>query len=107
MTNRFASFAAALLCSAVVLSPAASAQEARVVETSLVVHHDDLDLTTVRGQEELDRRLVRAARRVCRTGDVMTVSRLPSKEARECYDEVMARYQPRVAAIVADRQRGG
>ncbi|KLE34303.1 UrcA family protein [Aurantiacibacter luteus] len=107
MTNRIVPLLAALLCSGVILSPAASAQTAAPVETRIIVHHHDLDLETVRGQTQLDRRLIRAARRVCRAGDVMTVSRLPSREARECFEQVMARYQPRVAAIVADRQRGG
>lgn len=107
MINRTLSLAAASLASGLLLAPAVSAQEPTRIETQIVVHHDDLDLTEARDQQRLDRRLVRAARRVCRTGDVEVVSRLPSREARDCFDEVMARYQPRVAAIVADRQRGG
>ena len=66
-----------------------------------------LDLGSVEGQRQLDRRIDRAAREVCRADYVPTGTRITPAGTRDCVEKARASAQSQVAAIVADRQRGG
>jgi UrcA family protein len=68
---------------------------------------DDIDLETTKGQKILERRIDRAARIVCGVGEIRTGTRIRSHEARVCLNEAKAQAREQVAALAADRQRGG
>ncbi|WP_349513514.1 UrcA family protein [Erythrobacter sp. NFXS35] len=68
---------------------------------------NDIDLETAKGQKILERRIDQAARAVCGVEDVRTGTRIRSYEARACLKEAKTQARQQVAALVADRQRGG
>ena len=73
--------AAALLGMALTATPAF----AKDVE----VRYSDLNLATAEGQKTLDKRIERAAREACHYDVRTTGSRLPSTEARACYNKAL------------------
>jgi UrcA family protein len=75
--------------------------------STVSVRYNDLNLATKAGQEELDRRLERAARNVCGLDAVRTGTRLPSAEARRCYREARATLDKQFASLVRYDARGG
>ncbi|RJY09553.1 UrcA family protein [Aurantiacibacter aquimixticola] len=102
--NKAIALALALAASGMALSPAlASAQD----QASVAVAYDDLDLSTLEGVAELDRRVDRAARRVCGVNETTLGTRLRSREARTCYVQAKRDFERRLASIMHDAQRGG
>jgi UrcA family protein len=93
------------LAAAVLAVPAAAADEA----PSVGVHYGDLDLTSEAGQRQLDLRLVRAAREVCRFDRNMVGSHLRSQNSRECYREARRNLAQQYAEAVSRKSaaRGG
>ena len=79
--------ALALIASAATLTPTAALALEPVMATS-IVHTADLDLSRASGRQELDRRIVRAAREVC--GDASNVDLEGKNAARQCRDETIA-----------------
>lgn len=83
---------------------AAQGAVASPARTGVAVDHADLDLSTVQGQRELDRRIEVAARRVCtveaRTGTI--VKRLD----RNCYETAMRSARQNVAVADASPASG-
>lgn len=75
-------------------------------DDSLRVSYRDLDLTTAKGQETLDRRIDSAARKYCGLGQ-LTGTRLASPQARQCYAETMKQAKAQFAAIVEAKRLGG
>jgi len=91
------------LAAAVLAVPAAAGDETR----SRAVHYGDLDLTSVEGQEQLDVRLDRAARQVCRVNEAVTGSHLRSAESRECYREARRTLDQQYAQLVGRKSTAG
>lgn len=91
------------LAAAVFAVPAAAGDETR----SRAVHYGDLDLTSVEGQQQLDIRLERAAREVCRVNEPVTGSHLRSPQARECYREARRSLDQQYAQLVARKSTAG
>lgn len=83
--------AAALCTAAVFAAPAAFAK-------SIEVRYDDLDLTTTKGQDALNARIVRAARNVCRM-DLLPGSHINPID-RTCYKQALFEVGNRVASAV-------
>lgn len=78
------------------LIKAAAAEPAPSAEVNVsVVRTSDLNLADARGQRQLDRRLIHAAREVCTASDFDLEGK---KSARQCRDETLARAR-------ADRDR--
>jgi UrcA family protein len=75
--------------------------------STVSVRYNDLNLATQAGQDELERRLDRAARTVCGLDETRTGTRLPSANARSCYREARVTLNQRFAALVKDRATGG
>lgn len=97
-------FAATALGLALTTAPAfATEREQMSVDISV----EDLDLTTPKGQKQLDRRIEQAARTVCRTTRPTTGSRVMSHEARSCLAKARAQAREQVAALIEDQRRGG
>lgn len=78
------------------------------IAASVAVEYHDLDLSTKQGRQELDRRLLRAARAVCRTDAIQTGSIVRSSVDRECVKQALAQSREQVAAqIRKDKAAGG
>jgi UrcA family protein len=91
------------LAAAVLAVPAAAASETRSVN----VRYGDLDLTSIEGQEQLDARLERAARKVCRMNETMTGSLFRSPQSRECYQEARRDLDQQYAQLVSRKSAVG
>ena len=95
----------ALAAAAVALTVPAAATEAE--SNSVGVRYSDLNLASKAGQDELDRRLDRAARNVCGMDGIRTGTRLASAESRRCYREARVTLDKQFAALVKERAAGG
>jgi UrcA family protein len=82
---------------------AMAAQDGLRVEVSFT----DLDLATSEGQQKLERRIARAASKVCAMDDTATGSRMASREANACYAQALRNVRASVAAAVNRSQVGG
>lgn len=85
--------AAAVLGASVIATPAAA-------ETGVAVKYSDLDLSTERGQQALERRIDSAAREACGM-DVVTGRFSPSTAQRQCLRETKTRVGEQVAQTIA------
>ena len=74
---------------------------------STQVTYDDLDLSTVEGQKELEQRVELAARKMCQADRQNTGSRMRSSEKRKCLDNARRSAKRQTAAIIQEQQRGG
>jgi UrcA family protein len=95
--------AAAAIGLACTTAPAFAAE--RQVSTMKVELYD-LELGTAEGQKQLDSRIERAVRNVCRVTDPDTGSRILNKDARTCLAKARASAKSQVAAIMERQQRG-
>lgn len=66
---------------------------------SVQVQYRDLDLSTVAGTEELNRRLDKAARQVCGLDTTTTGTRIKSRDSRRCYSETKQQLETQVASL--------
>ncbi|TIX49299.1 UrcA family protein [Alteraurantiacibacter aquimixticola] len=95
----------ALASAALLAAPAVSAAEGEQRTTG--VEYSDLDLTSEAGRKELDRRIDEAAREVCGVDEIRVGTRLPSREARDCYRDAKRQLDRHVAQLVQQEARGG
>lgn len=75
--------------------------------TGLTIEYRDLNLDTVEGQNQLERRIDAAARQICKVDDIRTGTRVPSIESKKCLAKARAAAKSQMAALIADQQRGG
>lgn len=87
-------FAAALMGLTLTAAPAFA--------DTLAVRYKDLDLTTAEGQKTLDRRIDAAARQVCGYDEVITGTRLRSRDSVACYKQARAQVQKQVASAAGN-----
>lgn len=85
--TKTALFALALVATATTITPTV-AQASELDRVSSIVQTADLDLSSDRGQRELDRRIARAAREVC--GQVSDVDLAGQNDARKCVVDTVA-----------------
>lgn len=71
------------------------------------IQYRDLNLATAEGQEILQRRIDRAAIKVCQLDEHRTGTRIPSAERKACFAKARASAGAQMASIVADYQLGG
>jgi hypothetical protein len=69
------------------------------------VSYADLDLATPEGQAALQKRVARAAWRVCRT--LSDGSPLDAERHETCYREARQRLNVQIAQLASERARGG
>jgi UrcA family protein len=94
-------FVAAALCTVGLFSaPAAFA-------ATTEVRYKDLDLTTTDGQQQLQSRIEKAAREVCRVNRASTGTHLTSTVDRQCYKQAMTQVRDQVASAVDNSRLGG
>jgi len=102
--RRLTATIAATLGLALVAAPAFAAP-ANTAKVS--VKYDDLDLTTAKGQKQLDRRIDAAARQICSQGEISTGSRLPSSAMNACMRSARQQVKSQVALAVENANLGG
>lgn len=96
-------FALALLASAVTVTPTVADAFEPVTVTS-IVRTGDLDLSSARGQHELDRRIVRAAREVC--GSASNVDLEGTNAVRACQSATIAQAAEQREELLAAARNG-
>ena len=96
-------FALALIASAATVTPTVAEAFEPVTATS-IVRTADLDLSSGRGQRELDRRIVQAAREVC--GDVSDADLEGKNAARHCVADTVAAVSSRREQLLAAARTG-
>ena len=94
MRRTFA-FLLAVAATGIVLSPTMSYAQDR----SASVTYSDLDLSTDESMAELNQRIDDAARHVCGFDDPTLGSRLPSREARNCFNETRESIEESLAEV--------
>ena len=103
MIARIITAAAASLTLAMTTPPALAqnAQSDTLIRKQSEVRIGDLDLSTPHGQRQLDRRVAKAARSVCRIPAPVgsRIERIDDK----CYAEAVRSVQPRVAALIEQK----
>ncbi|WP_305097606.1 UrcA family protein [Croceibacterium aestuarii] len=87
------------------LAAALSAAPAMATERTARVAYSDLDLTSDAGQAELQSRLDKAARKVCRFEDDGQVATPADEDA--CYRATRQKVAVQVAYLTTEIQRGG
>ncbi len=77
------------------------------IEESIDVPYRDLNLHSVEGQQALDGRIDRAARKVCGMGEQRTATRLRNPVSVECYRQARLKAREQVARIRNAEALGG
>lgn len=103
LTLAAATIAAATVAPALANSASGYADNRMVASVST----SDLNLATPEGQRQLDKRVGRAVRMVCRTTSLTTGTRIMDNDARNCLANARASAKQQVAALIAAEQRGG
>jgi UrcA family protein len=103
-TNKTFVIAAALCTVGLFAAPAAFAQT-----KTTEVAYKDLDLASSEGQQQLQARIEKAARNVCRVSRPTTGTMMQSNVDRDCYKQALSQVRERVAAVIdsADDARLG
>ena len=91
-----------VIATAVALALSAPAW-AKVEQVSVTVSYADLDIDSPAGRKVLQRRISRAADRICRHPSPF----IPMGVARACRADAMASVQPQLAALYRARPMGG
>lgn len=97
-----AGLVAAMIAAAATATPAMAEQG-----ESVVVSYNDLNLTTPAGLAALDRRIDRAAMRVCGISRYMAHRQLPTTQQRACYHETLDKLEQEVAILINRRRNAG
>lgn len=95
----------ALAAAAMLASVGVAAQE-RDTRTAGVVYRD-LDLATVEGRAELDRRIDNAAKEACGVRERQVGSNIMTRESRECYRNAKRDLERHFAQMIDNRSRAG
>jgi UrcA family protein len=96
--------ASALITGTTIKAAPALAQPANTELAVSLVPTADLDLSTGKGQRQLERRLATAAREVCGGASVADLE--GTNEVRQCRDEVLARARTDRDALLAAAGHG-
>jgi UrcA family protein len=87
------------------ITPAAAGNVERM---TVKVNASDIDFGTAKGLKDLDQRLEKAVRTVCRITSPTTGSRVLSQEVRDCLAQARADVKRQVAVLTTRyEQRGG
>jgi len=73
----------------------------------LQIKYDDLNLSSVEGQKILDSRIDRAAKEACGLNNQTTGTRVPSRSAQKCFNEVKKSATAQMAVLVDEQRLGG
>ncbi|WP_209349049.1 UrcA family protein [Pontixanthobacter sp. CEM42] len=73
----------------------------------VAIEYNDLNLSTAKGQQALERRIDKAAKDVCQYNRLRTGSRMTNPEIRKCYQTAKKQATQKMAAIVDSERLGG
>ncbi|MDN3646866.1 UrcA family protein [Pontixanthobacter aestiaquae] len=73
----------------------------------VAIDYSDLNLTTEKGQQALERRIDKAAKDLCQYNRLRTGSRLASRQIEKCYKTAKKQAAQQMAAIVDSERLGG
>lgn len=90
------------LAGALAFVPAAAFAASQSVE----VKYDDLDLSTPKGQAQLDKRIDRAAKEVCTRHEITTGSIRSTTLDEDCYHTALGKVKDRLAALGVRARQG-
>jgi len=71
------------------------------------IKHNDLNLASVEGQKVLESRIERAAKEACGLNSQATGTRVVSRSARKCFNEVKKSATAQMAVLVDEQRLGG
>ena len=74
---------------------------------NLEIKYSDLNLASVEGQKALEGRIERAAKEACGLNAQKTGTRITSRSARKCFNEVKKSASAQMAVIVDEQRLGG
>lgn len=74
---------------------------------SVTVQYSDLDLTAAEGQQKLEQRIDRAARKVCALDEIKTGTIMRSQQAMACYRQALRDVRSSVATAVTGQRPAG
>ncbi|MEP2735296.1 MAG: UrcA family protein [Erythrobacter sp.] len=74
---------------------------------SAAIYYADLNLDTAAGQEQLERRIDAAARKVCNVGKHRTGTRIPSAGSKACFAKARQSARSQMASVISETRRGG
>ena len=80
---------------------------APALANDFVVKHNDLDLSTPKGQKALQGRIDAAARKYCAMDEIRTGSRTRAENSSACYQQARAAAREQMASLIAKAQLGG
>lgn len=95
------------LLAAIAIPIVALASAPTAAQETMEIEYEDLKLETAEGQQELDRRIDVAARKICRYGTSTTGTRVRSGEARACYERAKAEAKQQLAGLRDPGNLGG
>jgi UrcA family protein len=90
------------LAAALAIVPATAIAAPQNVE----VRYNDLDLSSAKGQHELDKRIDRAARQVCTRHQITTGSIRSTAVDEDCYHEALGKLKDQLAALGVRNHQG-
>jgi len=91
----------------IALSALAVAAGSPVAAKDFVVKYSDLNLASVKGQKELERRIDEAARSYCGLDTHQTGTRMRSQSTLNCYRDARAAARQEMAVLIDKSQLGG
>jgi len=74
---------------------------------ALAVSYSDLNLATAEGQVELEKRIDKAARKICRVDAIRTGTHVPNPDARTCYAAAKASTKSQLAVALEKAAKKG
>jgi UrcA family protein len=99
--------AAGLIAASLVLAPSAAIAAETGPAPQIQVKYSDLNLASADGVAELERRIERAAKKVCGASRLPTGSRIADIDARQCVAKAKASAAQSFAAALEQQRRGG
>lgn len=73
----------------------------------VTIEHQDLNLNTAKGQQVLEQRIDKAARKICQLDSRRTGTRIRSRAGQTCYVQAKKQATQQMAAVVENRRLGG
>lgn len=99
--------AVAAIGSAIALAGAGAPAVAETIQQTMVVKYTDLNLASAKDQKILERRIDRAAKKICGLDRARTGTRLKSPKAQECYRTAKANATKQFAVLIEEQRIGG
>lgn len=88
-------------------TPAFAEAGTNTVPQTMVVKYADLNLASAKDQKILERRIDKAAKKICGLDRARTGTRLKSRDAQDCYREAKANAAKQFAGLIKEQRIDG